>query len=199
MEIKYFLPEFYAFEHNDRHDELKDILLPEIESRTPREFWNLSKCNTSFKGGENQFLRHPIIEELVWKCMDEILNHPLVNNSVDSYGYKSSVLQDIWYNTYDSGHYQEIHNHNGPAKSFRNKLYYNSFSFIYLLHNESETGTVFRSRNVSHAVTTNPESCAYKHLSEGSLLMFPYYMDHYVLPATGKRVTLAGNIASTFE
>ena len=30
-------------------------------------------------------------------------------------------------------------------------------------------------------------------------MMFPYYMDHYVLPATGKRITIAGNIISTNE
>ena len=131
--------------------------------------------------------------------MDKLLDHPLMKNSIDPFRFYSSIFDKVWVNTYEEGEYQEIHNHNGIAKVVDGKIYYNSFSFIYLLHNESETGTVFRSRNLSNDVSTNPESKAYKYVDEGTLIMFPYYIDHYVLPATGKRITIAGNILSSKE
>ena len=172
--------------------------MPLIEEQQLESYWKLSKCKTSFKLNDT-FGRHPILDNLVWDCMDKLLDHPLVKNSINPLMFRQSMFDQVWVNTYEKNDYQEIHNHGGISKINSGGLYSNSFSFIYLLHNESETGTVFRSRNLSTDSSTNPESKAYEHVEEGTIIMFPYYMDHYVLPATGKRITIAGNVVSSME
>lgn len=199
MKINYFLPEFYAYEHNERHDELKSDLLPKIEENPLKDFWGLSHCKTTYGSDDNDFLIHPILDEMVWSCVDQLLCSSLMRNCEDKIKLKSSTYNSIWCNKYKSGDYQEIHNHTGVPSFYRGQMYYNTFSFIYLLHSESETGTVFRSRNISFDTSTNPHSSAYKYAKEGTLIMFPYFMDHFVLPASGDRVTITGNIMSIME
>lgn len=197
MEISYFLPEFYACEHNERHDELKSELLPIIEEKSLENHWKLSDCKTSYHWYDNQFLIHPILNEIVWRLLDKVLFSPLIQNSHGNSKLKTSKFHNVWCNTYEPGGYQEIHNHNGVPVVYGENLYYNTYSFIYVLHSESTTGTVFRSRNPSFDTSTN--TCSVPHNEEGTLIMFPHYMDHYVLPTTGKRTTIAGNILSIIE
>ena len=194
MEISYFLPEFYACEHNERHDELKNELLPIIEEKTLENRWELSNCKSSYSWYDNSFLIHPILTEMISGLLDKILVSPLIKNSHGNLQLKATKFHSVWCNTYEPGGYQEIHNHNGIPVVYGENIYYNTYSFIYVLHSESTTGTVFRSRNPSFDASTNTYSVPCN--KEGTLIMFPYYMDHYVLPTTGKRTTITGNIVS---
>ena len=119
MEIKHFLPDFYAFEKNERHEELKNDLMPIIENQKLEAHWDLSRCKTSFGTKDNESIHHPILENMIWSCMDKLLEHPLVENSIDSFNFSSSFFDIIWVNSYEEGDYQEVHNHNGSTK-FRN-------------------------------------------------------------------------------
>ena len=136
----------------------------------------------------NDFLLNcKLLTDSVWKAYDQLLDEPFILNAYQNKRPNHSTLQ-IWFNIYEVGDYQEIHNHVGDMDS--------RYSFIYVLHNESDTGVCFRSSNPNELTYSEVNTIHSKHVGveEGTLIIFPSFVDHYVLPATGNRVTISGNI-----
>ena len=193
-EIKYFLPEFFYVAEVEDHQQIKDSLYPQIQKlkgdlKSP---WTLCNAKSSYeldvRTEINDFLyEEKLFTDALWKAYDDLLTEPLIRNSYD-FQYPKESTVNLWFNVYEKGSYQEIHNHIHPGDCY--------FSSVYLLHDESDTGLCFRSDNrdivrYSSSTTMQPQ------LTEGHLVIFPAYFDHYVLPATGDRITITGNIQSS--
>lgn len=188
-EFRYFIPDFFYNVHLENHQEIKEELMNiQLEMGKP---WSL--CNTSTSHCEDNT---PLIDssfpKYLWEAYDEMLDSSFLKESHSFISPTSSSVK-MWMNVYEKGDYQEVHNHIGDDNPKH------IFSFVYLLHDESETGLCFKSSNpnqlwYSHIDTIHTRGIG---LSEGSLIIFPSYFNHYVLPATGKRITVSGNIVST--
>ena len=192
--INYFLPDFFFHKKLDNHTSLKKSLYPEILKiqKDVDKPWSISNCRSSFENeNANQFLySHSELVDTIWSSYDELLSDSFIKNSHDYRYPTDSSFQSMWFNVYDKGDYQEVHNHVGGDVKY---------SLIYILHDESDTGVCFNSSNplitkYSHVSYINSKI---KDIGEGSLLIFPAYFDHFVLPATGKRVSITANILST--
>ena len=207
MPIRYFTPEYFFHERTENSSEIKEKLYPEIVSRLNdvTNFWPLSVVKTSYNKNNqyNNFLLISELTDFIWKTVDSMIQDPIIMSSItaDSLPVESRI-SSIWFNSYETGNYQEIHNHVGSSAEYiDNREYRTKYSFIYLLHNESKTGTIFRSSNYDAGIKSNPtfNTAELDNFGEGSLVVFPESLDHYVLPATGNRITVTGNIIVTSD
>ena len=103
-------------------------------------------------------------------------------------------ISDLWANIYETGDYQEIHDHTHSISGF---------SFIFMLQKSEEDLLVFESP-LDSLINLSSLSCFKKYdstpyrpvLEEGEVLIFPNWIKHYVLPNTGNitRMSITGNI-----
>ena len=104
---------------------------------------------------------------------------------------------------YEKDNFQESHNHVGPCVEKDGRLLHASFSIIYILHDENDKSSVmfkkagpmpFKGLDENVIIDTS-----YSSIGEGSVIIFPSNLDHYVKPClkTG-RVTIAFNIYSEY-
>ena len=188
-EFRYFLPDFFYRVHLENHVEVKEELMTiQLDMGKP---WSL--CSTSTSHCENNdALIESSFPKYLWEAYDEMLESSFVGDSHSVIVPTSSSVK-MWMNVYEKGDFQEVHNHIGRDEPRH------TFSFVYLLHDESETGLCFRSSNSNQLLYSMSDTMHTRGLGigEGNLMIFPSYFDHYVLPATGKRITVSGNIVST--
>ena len=188
-EFRYFLPDFFYSVHLENHLEIKEELMNiQLDMYKP---WSLCPTSTSI-GKDDTALIESSLLKCLWDVYDSMLQSSLVE---DSYSFISPTTSSVkmWMNVYEKGDFQEVHNHIGRSGEEH------TFSFAYLLHDESETGLCFRSSNPNQLSYSMSDTIHTRGLgiSEGNLIIFPSYFDHYVLPSTGKRITVSGNIVST--
>lgn len=203
--IYYFNSPFLYFEKCENHQDIKKEILPLIEKdykenktlyRKNTE-WNC-KSTSSFhqKYDENNIneilLRNELLFNSIFKSYNLMLDELLSNQSISENEYedwKDCYIKDNWYNYYEVGEDQEIHHH-----------YPNTFSVIYLLDMEGINNTVWNngssnfpcdSMEVFDEITS--ESC---NIGEGSIIIFPSLIPHYVPPVKSKKISLSFNIRS---
>jgi len=120
------------------------------------------------------------------------------------HGYWSFDISS-WMNRYGKGDYQEAHNHLGGHLSFPPH-----FSFAYMLRTFNDDSFVFSYESSLNHMSNlfgtlfkyeDDDSFVWAHTSipkqeEGTLLIFPSSLGHYVLPnkRDDYRVTMSGNI-----
>ena len=192
--------------HN--HKQIKSTLLKQILSKkdlTESKKPNGWKCeiNTSFEMGYefNEFLLDSqYINNIIWNPIDSMLDefNPHINQP------KSSFITNAWYNIYtedSKDQYQEIHDHLSSSIVENGKEYFASYSAIYILHNsKKENSTVFFSSgpHTGKDPLSNIyfDTSEYDTIGEGSVLIFPAHLKHYVKPCFDNRVTISYNIYS---
>ena len=157
--------------------------------------WQTSKLITTF---DNDDINNALFNSnsLINKVYPHYLNK-FFDKPVDY------TLTDIWFNYYDDGEYQEKHSHIAPF-TYRPSITH--FSVIHYLKFDSEVHqpTVFVDPlEMLRLSSLEMESNYYNHLyyprvKEGSLLMFPSYMEHMVKKSeptpNNPRITIAMNI-----
>jgi len=165
-----------------------DILESVDELTIPKD-WSTDRILTSFETDNNVIEKNRAVLEREYRnCILDIFDKEVDFN-----------FQDMWYNVYRDGEYQEDHDHLG------NPFYQSHFSFIHFL---SFDNTIHRPpefkdplaqiRNLSFEL----ESCGCKELyipkvCEGDVLMFPSYLIHSVRPSKPSnypRITVSFNI-----
>ena len=188
-EFRYFLPDFFYRVHLENHLEIKEELMNiQLDMNKP---WSLCSTSTSHYG-DNTDLIDSSFTKCLWEAYDSMLESSFVKDS-HSFIIPTSSSVAMWMNVYQKGDFQEVHNHIGREEPRH------TFSFVYILHDESETGLCFRSSNSNQLLYSTSDTMHTRGLgiSEGDLMIFPSYFNHYVLPSTGKRITVSGNIVST--
>tara|TARA_R100000353_G_scaffold105886_1_gene76298 strand:- start:72 stop:728 length:657 start_codon:yes stop_codon:yes gene_type:complete len=192
-------------ENNDR---LKGQLLPHINSKKDRLFvpegWGTTKIITSIDGGGltgddsvNDFLYDS--EELSKQYL-EVLESFCDDNYVIE-------IDEIWFNYYINGEYQEQHNHlNGSSEPRIKGVFPSTFSGVHFLCYDKEVHSpltfkdpmVLLRSNSFEFRSHNYDEGHKPDISEGDLIMFPSYLEHEVKagkPTPGNpRVTISFNL-----
>jgi hypothetical protein len=190
------------------NEEIKKILVPKIMEVAPSlsipEGWLTNKIMTSFMGeksgkeiffGEDK-IYETILEERYINCFDNILENTKYKISID----------EIWYNCYINGEFQEEHDHlsicgkngNTPPPHF-SCIHF--LSFDPTRHNPVTLYDPIRQiRCMSYNLGLDEygEYCN-PNIEEGDLLMFPSFLRHSVSPSPKTldypRITISMNLS----
>jgi len=214
MPFLHFQGDFVYWEEIGNHEKIKTQLLPKITDDAKKEKYNPfdKSCNfnTSFRKDrdvleKNKFLNTPeIVENIVMK--------PLMN-MLDSYnklelskiGFQRVIIQSGWWNLYDTGDFQEFHNHTSAPLVLNEGLFHCCYSVIYILHDENEKSSISFRR-----FGPNPHMPGYidqtfhtsdqDDIKEGTVLVFPSNLLHTVTPCIKPgRITIAYNVYCNFD
>jgi hypothetical protein len=194
-ELKLFPGPFLYIEKIKKHSEIKNYLMPYIESyeSSQDKYDNDSqKVRTSYYENLNMNKKDSFFEfvskskffdDIVWNPLDECLSKlPFI---VDFKPQQSSI-NTFWFNYFEKGGSHSSHIHTGAF-----------ISGIYILHLEEENPTIFwgHDNNLKYYTFTYPT----KDVTEGSVLLFPSQMLHRVCEVKKKRVTISFNITTSFS
>jgi len=179
------------------NDFLKEKIVSGVEKALPEldspEDWATDNLKTSFEGepkgkevlvGKNNVLLKKYYSDAITEIFDREITWEIVD--------------DIWYNYYEKGSYQELHEH--IADPFQ-KIH---FSCIHYLSYDRgvHTPTEFHdpiSAIRAHSLTLDNDFVGdfyIPQVEEGDLIMFPAYLQHRVLPQKVSdipRITLSFN------
>lgn len=196
-----FPQNFVYWQKVECHDKIKqkyyDKILENENIISNNSNW-LGKLKTSFHHQElNKFIQEDyFINNVVWKYFDSML-HEMKDNIIIPI---ESFISCAWYNLYQKGDFQEVHQHDKNYVVEGNKLYSNSFCGIYLLHLEETNKTIFyQEPPVPCSVNNSGVVFDTSFLEEGNVIFFPSGLSHYVLPSESKRCTVSFNITSVYN
>lgn len=172
---------------------LKNVLVsPIVEDSTKMlipEDWTTHKVKTSFSINSKIIEEHQSLLEYHYiECMRKVFDKEF-----------DVSFNNMWYNVYTDGEYQEVHDHLGTL------FQPSHFSFIHFLCYDGDNHKPPEFRDpLSQLRTTSLElesnRCGEVYVpdvKEGDLLMFPSYLQHYVPPGKKTdypRITIAFNI-----
>ena len=155
-----------------------------------------------FKPELNSFLlEKDILDLLVWNPIDKLIEKYNENN-IFKINLSESIVEESWFNIYEKTNFQEIHDHWGFPKIINNEIYQPSFSLIYILEDKNEgNSTVFKfdRNNFMYNFgfnSTTIDTSKIKNISEGTVIIFPYTFEHFVIPVVKDRISIAYNISS---
>lgn len=205
--IHYFNSPFLYWEKCEEHSAIKDLILPRIEKdyAENKEFYQKNStwacdCTSSFHervGGERDGVNQSILDEQliinsIFKVYNNMLQCLLNDRSIDEkeLGYfTNSYVDDLWYNYYQPGENQEVHEHIP-----------NMFSGIYLLELSGEVNNTVWYNGGSNVflcdstMTFGQKRSIESNITEGNIIIFPSALPHYVPNTKSKKVTLSFNI-----
>ena len=201
--------EFIYFDNIKEHNEIKSRIIDKIRNLLKTDEIKMNrpfdKCifTTSFKKEEmNKFLLDEfILKKIVWEPLDDLINKYNKLNYFKMY-ITSSIITSCWFNSYEKTNFQEIHDHKSEPIYKDNKIYTTSFSLVYIVHDENiSNSTVFKYNNsefIWNFIDRNGsiDTSRIKNIREGSVIIFPFSFQHFVIPVMKTRVSIAYNLAS---
>ena len=179
------------------NDFLKEKIISGVEAALPEldspEDWATDNLKTSFEGepkgkevlvGKNNVLLKKYYSDAISEIFDREITWEIVD--------------DIWYNYYEKGSYQELHEH--IADPFQ-KIH---FSCIHYLSYDRDVHTPAECHDPisairAYSLTLDKDFVGdffIPQVEEGDLIMFPAYLQHRVLPqkvSNVQRITLSFN------
>ena len=182
-------------ENNDR---LKELILPIVEKTIDNlevpEGWLTTNIKTSFDDEtiSNELARCNEVKRQYFNVIKEFFD--------DKFRLE---IDDLWYNSYANGEYQEAHNHCGDALCPTHFACVHFLSYNPKIH--SELAFIDPIETLRH-LSINMRSEGYESryvppVKEGDLVMFPAYLKHEVKssPPTpdDPRITVSFNITIT--
>ena len=190
------------------HDDLKSKILPiinKLKKQTSGNPFELCKMTTSYND-DNKFLMDEDIKRIVWNPIEYMINEIKEKHNFRIEPIKS-ILDLYWFNSYEKGDFQEMHNHMAyGGKEINGMTYYPSFCLIYILNDDgSENKTSFidyTNGNVPFSIPGHQVyNTAYNNdINEGSVIIFSPHLMHGVGPIEKSgRITIAFNVYSTFK
>ena len=200
---KIIFPVSYYHGKVENNDRLKGQLLPHINSKKDRLFvpegWTTTKIITSIDDDR--------VNEFLFDCKE--LKEQYID-VIESFCDDKYIIEidEIWFNYYIDGEYQEQHNHLDSAMEVRTKSNspISTFSCIHFLCYDKEVHSpvVFKDP-ISIIRSHSFEFASHKHddghkpdISEGDMIMFPSYLEHEVKagrPTPGNpRITISFNL-----
>jgi hypothetical protein len=205
--IHYFNSPFLYWEKCDDHFAIKDLILPEIENDylKNKEYYrdnNSWECNCTssfhskigeqFDSVNQSIMNKSLIVNAIFKVYNNMMQRLLDDNSINEKEFNyftNSYLDDLWYNYYQPGENQEIHEHLPNIFSgvyllelcgeYNNTVWYNGGSNVFLC---DSTMTFGQKRSIDNDI------------GEGTIIIFPSALPHYVPNTKSKKVTLSFNI-----
>ena len=200
-----FTPDFLYWRQTVDHQKIKDELYPKIMETvdilpTPWDSCN-AKSSIEMSHLNDPLFTNEITKKVLWEPFEDFITE-FSSSFTLKLGLPKTSKLDHWYNVYYEGDTQEVHNHIAPSFTYGGNIFHAMYSVIYILHQTGPSKTVFRKTSHSPGTFTGDantyDTSKVASIKEGSVLIFPTHLDHYVLPAEGNRVTLSFNIHSTF-
>ena len=189
-----FPSKFVYWEKIKNHSEVKKNILPSILEHSEKlnnsldengkRYCEKFKCKTNYFTNDtfliNLFKKYEYEDTIIWNVIDNLLTREDLKLSRLP---KSSNISQIWYNIYSPGGYHNVHIHNG---------YVCGFSGIYILDlHENNPTKFYNSGNLFFDNTFTTDE-----LDEGTVIIFPNNLEHYVEPCLKNRITISFNIFS---
>tara|TARA_R100000030_G_C3237546_1_gene119840 strand:+ start:187 stop:810 length:624 start_codon:yes stop_codon:yes gene_type:complete len=180
------------------NDKLKETVLPIVKKtlddcETP-EGWLTTNIKTSF---DNEAISNELAN-----CQEVKSQYFNVIKGFFDDKFRLEI-DDIWYNSYANGEYQEAHNHCGDALAPTHFACVHFLSFNPEIHSQlAFIDPIDTLRHLSiNMKTEGYEDRHYPYVREGDLVMFPAYLKHEVKssPPTPDepRITISFNITVT--
>ena len=187
----FFFPEPFVYHYVvPEHIRIKQELQPKLESfyqkhsqekkyRWTNDSFISSKMCTNFNEASLQknWYTQEHLQAIVWNSLDELLKKLNAKTS-------KCKLSMFWWNVYQKGDSAPMHNHG----SF-------GISGVYLLHLNEANKTVFFYN--TRALLKNDQDLIHYQtdkVAEGTVLLFPSSLNHYVNPAETTRMTISFNL-----
>ena len=191
-------PISYYKGHVEDNERLKDIILPFVEETKKKcqlpEGWLTTNIITSFNSDEisNHLSGNPELKRQYFNVIKSFFD--------DKFTVK---IDEIWYNSYSNGEYQEAHNHVGDPINPTHFACVHFLSFDPKIHSPLTFSDPLALTRY-HSIDMNSTNYSEKYcppVKEGDLIMFPSYLDLEVKsypPTPHKpRVTLSFNLTVT--
>lgn len=182
-----FLNEFIFWTQVKEHEKYKAELLPKVYENlgyTEAAHVGKWKCDVNTEFFKRDFEKYfSVIVNVIYPALDEMFLELRIPPP------KKSTVSEIWYNHYECGSNQEVHTHSGRG---------NLVSGIYMLELNEPNKTVFFSSLAGNGNVLTPSSKQLTEAVEGSLILFPSALPHYVLNCEKARTTVAFNITCEY-
>jgi len=200
--IYYFPPPFLYYSKVHDHEKIKEKLYPEIEQNIKEsKIENSWLCDviSSFHFDDGEFLAsNEDLMNAIWEAYNQCISYLKLDHWLDeslAEKFHDMSMVDIWYNKYEVGGNQEIHNHNKFP-----------MSGIYFLENTGPANTVWwwGSNNIfpgnhSDYFSFNPDILGddnvISQVGEGYIVLFPGPLAHYVPHTMHKKTTISFNFS----
>ncbi len=208
MSIKFFPTNFVSYSMVEKHNEIKDELLPLIlhyanqYKDSNRHTWDSitrSKVISTYSTGIEKELASIILDKyikyMVWDPFKEVVDHAGVRK------FSDAGVTSCWWNLYNTGDYADMHTHSSGAKGGPN------YSGVYFLDMKEENTLEFVSPVLSsthpidstfHTMLTGGYEDPQNNITEGMVCIFPSSLMHYVKPCLKRRITISFNIACRY-
>jgi predicted 2-oxoglutarate/Fe(II)-dependent dioxygenase YbiX len=189
------------------HENIKSKLVPIIhnlitENNYDNPFKKDCTMTTNFSE-KTDFLDNEMKDKIIWKCLQEMVSE---TNCFTFLKTTNAKITEYWFNVYEKGDFQEMHQHRGLPSIIDGKRYDTTFSIIYILNSdEEENSTVFKLTDT--AIPFHPlmqpvefDTSKVDEIKEGTILIFSNQLNHFVRPIKKSgRITIAFNVACCFE
>lgn len=189
--IETFKPPFIFWTSVPNHKQIKRKYLPQIRQTYTQNKKDLTierwDCNvfSSIDIDLPYFKDEEFITSVIWNSFDQMLSE------ADLVEYPStSELQEVWFNYYPKGGYQEVHTHEDTSGT--------TFSGVYLLDVNETNTTSFVVMDQIFYLNSSINTKNIDSIKEGTVIIFPSNLAHYVNPTTENRYTISFNIKSNF-
>jgi len=187
------------------HENIKSKLLPIIHNLISKNnFVNPFKaCNVKTNIDKkvdflDNEMKDKIVSENLIKMISETNCFPLKKPT-------ETLITQYWFNVYENGDFQELHQHNAVPQVIDGKRYDDIFSMIYILHDEESSPVIFRMDDIEipfypMKYTIDFATPMVDEIKEGTILIFSSHLKHTVIPVKQSgRTTIAFNVACSFE
>ena len=189
------------------HENIKSKLVPIIhnlitENNYDNPFKKDCTMTTNFLK-KAKFLDHEIKDKIIGKYLQEMISE---TNCFTNRKPVDVIIENYWFNVYEKGDNQEMHQHIALPSIIDGKRYDTTFSIIYILNSdEEENSTVFKLTDT--AIPFHPlmqpvefDTSKVDEIKEGTILIFSNQLNHFVRPIKKSgRITIAFNVACCFE
>jgi len=185
-------PAPFVYHYNvPEHVQIKQELKPKLDAFYQKHHkeqmykWKIDKSYgtgvcTNFHETSSQikWYTNEHLKAIVWNSLDELLSKLKYRDS-------NFKLIRFWWNVYQKGDHAPLHNHGMFG-----------ISGVYLLHLNEPNKTVFFSKSKT-ILENGSDICQYctDDVPEGTVMLFPSSLSHYVEPAETARMTISFNVS----
>ena len=187
------------------HENIKSKLLPIINSLISKNKYTnpFKACTMTTNFSKmSDFMDRETMDKIIGTHLEEMVSE---TNCFPILKPLDAIVTEYWFNVYQKGDFQEMHNHRCLPLLKNGKRYDNIFSIVYILNSEEDNSTIFKLMGTDTPYFPMMKDCDFytggiEEIKEGTLLIFSSQLNHFVVPVkTNGRITIAFNVACCFE
>jgi len=179
-------PPFLFTTQIESHEYIKATLMPHVLSfyhehkDDENYYWGKINVVNNHHHQSVSLFTNQILTDLIWNPLDLMIKEMNGCYPVPA----QSHLAGIWWNIYPAGSYAQVHDHRGY-----------DLSGVYFMHMNEPNSLVFQPESQdSFFPFTSDTLYTDKITKEGTLVLFPAGMKHYVTPVSEMRISISFNL-----